>query len=108
MVPGGVTSYSHLTVPHYPPVSSSASLHCDHILLFLFPVYFSTNNLLLLVVPRVSECLGSSQEWSQECCGIMSPGRGHLGHGLPPQACAGFDHWSSQASSLSGPMVLDW
>lgn len=33
MVPGGISGYSHQT--RYPRVSSSASLHCIHILLFL-------------------------------------------------------------------------
>ena len=64
MVPGGITGYSHQAVPHYPQVSSSASLHCAHILLFLFLFHFSTTYLLLLVVPGVSECLGLSQVWS--------------------------------------------
>ena len=64
-VPG--PSYSHQVVPHYPPVSSSASLHCAHILLLLFLFRFSTTYLLFLVVSRVSVCLGSSQQWSQEC-----------------------------------------
>jgi hypothetical protein len=34
---------------------------------FSFSPIFSTTYLLLLVVPRVFDCLGSSQEWSQEC-----------------------------------------
>ena len=67
MVPDGITGYSHQAVPHYPRVSSSASLHCAHILLFLFLFHFSTTYLLLLVAPGISECLGLSQEWSQEC-----------------------------------------
>lgn len=57
LVPGGITSYLHNIVPHYPPGSSSASLHCIHILLFLFLFYFSTTYLLLLVASGVSECL---------------------------------------------------
>ena len=59
-VPGGITGYSHQAVPHYPRVSSSASLHCAHILLFLFLFHLSTTHLLLSVVSGVSECLGSS------------------------------------------------
>ena len=55
MVPDGITGYSHQAVPHYPPVSSSASLHCAHILLFLFLFRFSTTSLLLLVATGVSE-----------------------------------------------------
>lgn len=36
--PGGITSYIHQAVPHYPPVASSTSFHCAHILLSLsFP-----------------------------------------------------------------------
>ena len=61
-----ISSYSH-QLAHYPQVSSSACFHCVHILLFLFHFHFSTTYLLLLVMPGVSECLGSSQEWSQEC-----------------------------------------
>ena len=59
-VSGGVISYSHRAVPHYPQVPSSDSLHCACILLFLFLFHFSTTYLLLLVAPGVSEYLGSS------------------------------------------------
>jgi hypothetical protein len=59
--PGGTIVYSHQTVPHYPWLSSSASFHCAHILLLLFLCHFSLTYSLLLVVPRVSECLESSQ-----------------------------------------------
>ena len=72
VIPGGITSYSHQAVPQYLQVSSSVSLHCTHILLFLFLFHFSTTYLLFLVVPRL--CIMSS--------------RGHLGPGLPPEACA--------------------
>jgi hypothetical protein len=47
MALGGITCYSHHAVPHYRPVSTSASLHCAHILLFLFLSHFSTTYLLL-------------------------------------------------------------
>ena len=36
MIPGGITGYSHQAVPHYLQIASSASLHCDHILLIPF------------------------------------------------------------------------
>jgi hypothetical protein len=42
MVPGAMTSYSHQAVPHYPQIYRSASLHCAHVLLFLFLSHFST------------------------------------------------------------------
>ena len=67
LVLGSIISYSYQVDPHCPQVFSSPSLHCAHILLFLFLYRFSTTYLLLLVAPRVSECLGLSQEWSQEC-----------------------------------------
>ena len=35
VIPHGITSYSYQAVSHYPQVSSSAFLHCDHIVLFL-------------------------------------------------------------------------
>jgi hypothetical protein len=54
MVSGGIAGYSQQAFPHYPQVSSSASLHCAHVLLFLFLFHFSTIYLLLLVVPGVS------------------------------------------------------
>ena len=79
VVPGGITGYSHQA--HYPQVSSSASLHCAHIFLFLFLFHFSTTYLCLLVACRVSECLRLSQERSRKC-NVMVPGRGHLRHGL--------------------------
>lgn len=41
---------------------------------------------------------------------IMALGRGYLRHGLRPdaQACMASDWWSSQLSSLLGPLVTDW
>ena len=51
MVAGSITGYSHQAVPPYPQVSSSVSLHCAHILLFLFFFHFSTTYLVLLMVP---------------------------------------------------------
>ena len=66
MVPGDITSYSRPAVPRYPGVSSSASLHCAHAL-FLSLFHLSTTYLLLLVVPKLSKCLGSSRQWTQEC-----------------------------------------
>ena len=46
---GGVTGYLHQDVPQHPQVSSSASLHCSHILLFLFLFHFFTTYVLHLV-----------------------------------------------------------
>ena len=103
MFPGGITNYSHHTVRDYPWVSSSF-LPCTHSLLFPFLFNFPTTYLLLLVEPSFSECLESSQEWSLEYMShlcIMPLSRGHLEHGLPPQACPVHDWWSSQISSLS-------
>lgn len=32
IIPGGITSYSHQAIPHYPQVSGCASLHkCPHL-----------------------------------------------------------------------------
>jgi hypothetical protein len=62
MALGGITSYSDQAVPHYPQVSSSASLYCLHILLFLFLFHFFTTYLLHIVMPSVSGCLESPQE----------------------------------------------
>ena len=85
MVPRGITSYSHQAVPHYPQVSSSASLHYAHILLFLFLFHFSTTYLFFLEALGVSECLGPSQECyalpvhyeHDKLCALWH--RGHLG-----------------------------
>lgn len=63
MVPDGISSYLHQAVPHCPQVSSSALLHCSYILLSLL----SFLCLFLLLAPKVSDCLGSAQEWFQEC-----------------------------------------
>lgn len=50
MVSGAFTDYSHQAVfPHYPQVSSFASLCCAHILQFLFLLHFFTIYLFLLV-----------------------------------------------------------
>jgi hypothetical protein len=43
----GIFSYSHQTNPHYTWVSSSVSLHCAHVLLFLLLFHFSTTCFLL-------------------------------------------------------------
>lgn len=83
--PDGITSYSHQAVPHYPRDSSSASLHCAHILLSLLSD-FSNIHLLLLLAPRISEYLGSSPEQSQEDYGLFmqyGTGLGHLNPVLP-------------------------
>ena len=105
---GGITGYSHQAVPHYPQVSISASLHCAHILLLLFLFYFSATDLLLLVALGVSECLGSSQEWSQECYAPLmhyDAGQGSSQAWSEPYIASG---WCSfQASSLSGPYGTD-
>lgn len=69
IVPCGITSCSHQAVPHSPQSqfcpftgpTSSASLS----------LHFSTTYLLFLVTPAVSECLGSSQEWSQEFSALL-------------------------------------
>lgn len=50
---GSIHSYSCQVFPHYSQVSSSASLHYAHVLLFLFLFHFSTTYLPVLVVPRV-------------------------------------------------------
>ena len=65
---------------------------------------------LPLTCTGVSDFMGSSQEWSQECMshlGLMVPSRGYLGHGLPSKACVVPDWWPSQGS-CQGPMVLVW
>lgn len=62
MVPSGTTVRLFLTL-----FKSSVLSSFYPILLFLFLLYFSTTYLLLLVAPGVSECLGSSQQWSQRC-----------------------------------------
>lgn len=59
----GIISYSLQAVLHYPLVSSSASLYCAHILLFLRLFLVFTTFLFLLVVPRVLEYLSLPQEW---------------------------------------------
>lgn len=91
MDPGGINYSYHLTVPYYSRVSNSAYLCCIHIHLFLFLFHFSTTFLLLLVAPRVSECLGSSQE----CYGRLA----HYG-----TKQGSFWAWSSPQNY----MALDW
>lgn len=61
MVPDGI-SYSSLPLSFQFCLSSLC-----HIFLLFFLFHFSVTYLLLLVVPGVSECLGSYQEWPQEC-----------------------------------------
>lgn len=63
MAPRIITSYSYHAVPLYPYFFCSASLPFVHILHFLFLFHFSIVYFLLLVVPGVSESLGSSQEF---------------------------------------------
>ena len=72
--PGGITGYSHQAVPHYPRLSSSASLHCAHILLFHFLFHLSTTYWCLLVVPGVS--------LSEVVSGVVPEVQRHgIGHG---------------------------
>lgn len=61
MVPVGITGYSHQGVPYYPQVSSFDSLKCIQSLCFSFFTTCSSD-----WHPGSLECLGSSQEWSQE------------------------------------------
>lgn len=101
---GSITSNSHQDVPRYLQVSSSASLHCTHILLFLFLFHFSTTYLLLLERTRVSECLEFSQEWSLECYALLfyyGIGQGSPWGWFSPSPKCVHDQWSSQDSSLS-------
>ena len=87
MVPEGIIGYLHQTVAHYSTDSNSALAYCAHIFLFLFLSYFFTKYLFFYEVLRISECLRSSQELSQECCApsyIMGPDRVCLQYGLTP------------------------
>lgn len=53
---------------------------------FLF--HFSTAYLLILMVPGVSGCLGSSQEWPQECYALLVQGGRWLSPaGSPSGSC---------------------
>lgn len=103
MVPCGIFDHSYQDIPHYSPVSSSASLRCcSHIVLILFLFHFSTTCLFLLVVPTVSECL----EWSQECYAPLVHYGTRQGSSQawspPPQYLHDDRLWLSQGSSLSG------
>ena len=69
IVPGDITDYSHQAVLHSSLQFCLSSL-C-YVLLFLFLLYLSTTSLILVMVSRVSECLGLSQEWSQECYALL-------------------------------------
>lgn len=105
-VPGGIASCSDQAVPHHHRVSSSAYLHCAHILLFFFLFCFSTTSLLLLVETIISEFLELSHEHFQECSVLLmhsGTGKGVISIMVPPtQNSTVFDWWSSQANSLSG------
>ena len=86
MVPSTITGYSHQAVPHYLPVSSSVSLHCNHILLFFFLFHFSMTYLLLSLFLSVSDSLGSSKQWSPKYYVPLFHYLGHGLHSLHPQA----------------------
>ena len=49
MVPGGITGYSHQAVPHYPQVSSSASLHTAQTIPSLFLSHLYATYLYIIV-----------------------------------------------------------
>lgn len=89
-----IKGYSHQAVSHHPQLSSSASLHCTHILLLLFLIYLSTTFLLRSTMPR--PCL-------------MALSRGHFRHGL---ACVcfviEFKYWLLITSdfSLEGSVLI--
>lgn len=80
LVPGDITSDCSAL-----PLTLQFCLLCTHILLFVFLFSVSTTYLLFLEVPRVSDYLGSSQEWVQECCFLLM----HFGAGLGPSLCGG-------------------
>lgn len=94
MVPGGITGYLHQTAPHYSRVSSSAFLHCAHILLFL--------SLLFL-----HHLLALSGAWGLRVSGAVSgvlSGVLYLAYALWSQSGVILGMcWSSQIRSLPGP-----
>jgi hypothetical protein len=96
--------YSHQAVPHCPHGSTCASLHCAHILLFLFP--FSTTHLLWLAVLgwwwSLNVRSGLRTVMPYLC--IKALGKSHLRHGLLPHP--GLHSHLRLASSL-GPMAPD-
>ena len=65
-----ITGYSHRAVPHYPQVSSSASLHCTRILLLLFLFHFPTTYVLLLAASGIVGVKGHLRSglWSVMPC----------------------------------------
>jgi hypothetical protein len=78
MVPDGITSYSHQSVPHYPWVSTSASLHCAHILLFFFSsisLPLTCSYSWLLGHLSVWGCLMNGLRSAMTCSCIMAPGQ---------------------------------
>ena len=106
--PRGSTGCSHQSVPHYPRFSSSASLHCAHILLFLFLTFLHH-----LLVPlsgtrdlRVWGGVRVALRHAIPCLCFMALDRDHRCHGFLPMLPAELhstDWWSSQACSLSMP-----
>lgn len=92
---GGISGYSHQAVPHYPRVSSSASLYCAQILLLLLH-FFHPESLGIWVRLRSA---------TADLCS-MTPGRGCLGSGLPTQAVSPVGS-SSRCSACLGCVALD-
>lgn len=94
-------------VHHYPQLRSSVSLHCSHFL-FLFPFHFYTIYLLLLVVPRVSECLMLFQEFSDLLVYYRPEQRSFWTWSAPPEPAW---HWIGSHPRLApcpNPTVLVW
>ena len=103
-----VVQITHIRLLFTTPDLQVCLSSCAHILLLLFLFYFSATDLLLLVVPGVSECLGSSQErsqeWSQDC---YDP---HVHYGIRQMS---FWAWSSPGGHIRlapcpGPMEPVW
>lgn len=90
MILSTIISYSHQTIPHYPQVSSSATLHCAHIGQLL-SLPFPHHLLAPLSAPgsvgvwdHLESGLRSVMHYSTGYCSQV----GHLQHSLPsPKAC---------------------
>jgi hypothetical protein len=84
LIPGDITRYSQQSVPHYPRVSTSASLYCAHILLslcvpFLHHWLAPLSGAWGLWEPGVISGIMSATSW---LC-IMTQDRSHLSPSLP-------------------------
>lgn len=103
-VPGGIRGYLLQSAPHCSQVLISNSLHSAQILLCLLLLF---HHQLLAPLSGVWSVWSVSGVVSGMLC-IMSPGRGHLGHGMSHRPAQRLTGGHLRLACCPDANVLDW